>query len=382
VSSVHRITRSPYWVCFYTDHTGRRRAKSTGTDNRRDAVRVCNEVQALEDKARAGGLTAENAQRVITSKVAELMELQGTPLPQGTIREHFESWFAAFEGERKSGTVERYRTVKNRFLKWLGARADKPLPTLRPTDVQAYRDAIAPELSGSTVNTHLKVLRVCLKRAVKLGVFERNPASVVDNLDAGDRHKRRPFTLAELRKILGTASADWKTAVLFGLYTGLRLSDIAGLTWANLDLESGELTVKTQKTGRVQILPLAGPLAAHIATLRGSDDPKAPLTPSLHDRNVSGLSNEFFELMANVGLVESRGEHRAKKEGRSQRRQQSELTFHSLRHTATSLLKRAGVSAAVVMDIIGHESEAISQNYTHVDSDTKRAALEKLPDLT
>jgi hypothetical protein len=35
--------------------------------------------------------------------------------------------------------------------------------------------------------------------------------------------------------------------------------------------------------------------------------------------------------------------------------------------------------ASVVMDIIGHESEAISAPYTHIDEDTKRRAIAKLP---
>lgn len=64
--------------------------------------------------------------------------------------------------------------------------------------------------------------------------------------------------------------------------------------------------------------------------------------------------------------------------GRSSRRRQSEITFHSLRHTATSLLKRAGVSNAMAMDLIGHDSEAVSRNYTHIDDATKRKALNKL----
>jgi integrase len=67
--------------------------------------------------------------------------------------------------------------------------------------------------------------------------------------------------------------------------------------------------------------------------------------------------------------------------GHSQRRTVSEISFHSLRHTATSLLKNAGVSAAVAMDIIGHESEAINRHYTHIEAATKRAALRKLPKL-
>jgi hypothetical protein len=54
-------------------------------------------------------------------------------------------------------------------------------------------------------------------------------------------------------------------------------------------------------------------------------------------------------------------EERSKDEtgnGRSRRRVINEVSFHSLRHTATSLLKNAGVSEAVAMDIIGHESKA------------------------
>ena len=67
--------------------------------------------------------------------------------------------------------------------------------------------------------------------------------------------------------------------------------------------------------------------------------------------------------------------------GRAQRRMVSEISFHSLRHTATSLLKNAGVPEAVAMDIIGHESEAISRHYTHIESRAKRSALNKLPKL-
>jgi hypothetical protein len=53
-----------------------------------------------------------------------------------------------------------------------------------------------------------------------------------------------------------------------------------------------------------------------------------------------------------------------------------------LRHTATSLLKNAGVSEAVARHIIGHESAPISRHYTHIDESSKRKALAKLPDVT
>ncbi len=59
----------------------------------------------------------------------------------------------------------------------------------------------------------------------------------------------------------------------------------------------------------------------------------------------------------------------------------SELSFHSLRHNTRSRLKKAGVPESVVRDIIGHESELVRRNYTHVDDETKRKAIRNLPDI-
>ena len=73
------------------------------------------------------------------------------------------------------------------------------------------------------------------------------------------------------------ADEEWRGMILFGLYTGQRLGDIATLTKQNLDLESKEVRLTTGKTGRRQILPLAGPLLKFVKTLPASDDPAACL---------------------------------------------------------------------------------------------------------
>jgi len=59
-------------------------------------------------------------------------------------------------------------------------------------------------------------------------------------------------------------------------------------------------------------------------------------------------------------------------------RDRNAVSFHSLRHTATSLLKAAGVSESFARDIIGHESAQISRLYTHVEDDAKRAAARQI----
>lgn len=384
MATVHRLPGKPNWICFYTDRHGKRRCKSTLTRNKREAERICTKVQSIEDQARTGNITEEKARRVIERVVGEIMAESGAPVERKTVREHFTSWLKAFHAEQSEGTFIRYQGVVKSFLDFLGGKASGNLAALQARDVEQYRDHMKDIVAPSTVNTHLKVIRVGLEKAVKQGIFDRNPARLVDNLDTSERHERRAFTLPELKKLLAVCGDDWKTAVLVGIYTGLRLGDIQSLTWANLDLQANELTIRTQKTGRVQILPIAKPLLHHIEALPAGDDPKAPLCPSFQDKTVSWLSNQFYEIMASAGLVQSRGDHQKKegKKGRGARRQLSAISFHALRHTATSLLKNAGVSDVVARDIVGHESAAVSRNYTHIDSDTKRQALDKLPDVT
>jgi len=86
--------------------------------------------------------------------------------------------------------------------------------------------------------------------------------------------------------------------------------------------------------------------------------------------------------MGAAGLVAPRS-HKAPKEKkrRNARRNVSEISFHALRHTAVSLLKSAGVSDAIARDLAGHESAEISRLYTHIDQDTKRSAVNKLPEI-
>ena len=92
------------------------------------------------------------------------------------------------------------------------------------------------------------------------------------------------------------------------------------------------------------------------------------------------LSNQFYEILADAGLVPTRT-HQKAASGRSARRAFNELGFHSLRHTATSVMKNAGISSAIVEDIVGHDSSAISAHYTHIDDDAKRRAITAMPDL-
>jgi hypothetical protein len=51
-------------------------------------------------------------------------------------------------------------------------------------------------------------------------------------------------------------------------------------------------------------------------------------------------------------------------------------------NSAVTMLKAAGVSDFIAREIVGHESAAVSRQYTHLTTDDKRAAMQRLPDVT
>lgn len=342
---------------------------------------ICDKIGKGAKQARKRSLTPDRARQIVERAVAELLEETGDALPYSTTREFFKSWLVEKENEGASSTLARYKGIVDRFLEFLDHKADKSLSHVTVEDIAAFRDSISDTVSSGTTNTYLKVLRVVFTRAMRRELIAKNPALLVSKLSTRDRHERRAFKLEELKKLLEVADAEWRTMILMGIYTGQRLGDIAALDWGNIDLQRSEITLTTQKTGRTQIIPLAKPLLKHLEGIAGSDVPDAPLCPSLVGNGPSWLSNQFYDLMTKAKLVPART-HQKAKEGRDKRRTLHALSFHALRHTATSLLKNAGVSDAIARDIIGHESAAISKSYTHIDEATKRKAIGKMTDVT
>ena len=135
------------------------------------------------------------------------------------------------------------------------------------------------------------------------------------------------------------------------------------------------------------VIPIGAPFFAYLKK-HFPEDPDAPIFPKAagEKRAADGesrrLSAQFHALLVKAGLVKSRPKDKNSGKGHSVKRTVSELTFHSLCHNTTSWLKRAGVPESVVRDIIGHESELVSREYTHLDDETKRKAIRNLPDLS
>ncbi len=301
-------------------------------------------------------------------------------MPGSTARDFFKTWIANKERETAESTARHYRDHVHKFIAALDKKADCDLNDITRADVIAFRDDLHKRLRATSANQAVKVVRMALKDALIAELVDRNVAVGIKRAKhRGEINARRPFTIPELKKIVKAADDEWKGMILFGLYSGQRLRDIANLTWQNLDLDSNELAFVSGKTGRRMAFPLQR--RCNVTSQNFGDDPEQPLFPRAFNTKRTGtLSNDFYDIMADAGLVESRN-HRGNGRGRSSARAFNAIGFHALRHTATSLMKNAGISPAIVQDIIGHDSPAISAQYTHIDEAAKRKALNAMPDL-
>jgi integrase len=380
MASIARRRTSRYWTCFFRDEHGRQHAISTKTDDKRLALVICQEFE----KAAKVKRIRQQVQRTL-DRLHEL--ISGERIARTTLREYASGrWLMGKKHETRASTLEFYRKSVAKALEFFKVRADLPLTELTHDDVLAYRSYLAETVSPKTANHNLKTLKMICKAARRDGLLTDDPAEFVSGVkqSAPSAAARRAFTREELEKVLGHCDAEWRSMVLFGLYLGQRLGDIATLDWSAIDRERNEIRITPGKTpGKMLILPLAKPLQKHIASITptaGPIHPRGAAIVQAHGRSAL-LSNQFSDLLARAGLRPYQP-HTSQGKGRGARRTANALSFHSLRHTTVSWLRDAGVPRSVAMGFAGHSSPAINQQYTHVGNESLRRAADSLPDLT
>ncbi|MBI3869297.1 MAG: tyrosine-type recombinase/integrase [Verrucomicrobia bacterium] len=410
MASIWKHPNSPFYAACFGVVVGqslRQLKLTTGTADRKLARRVADELEEA-----AGGRRSTDQ---IKSFIASIQDLRtrrlvhhafdsalrkstGSGLENKTTGAYLQGWLARSKGEVAPATHERYASTVDALLASLGGLADQDIGKVQVADIARFRDEQSQRLARATAGLMLKIIRIAFGAAEVDGLVPRNVARLVklpkrSKAERADvQRKRRAFSVEELRTILSHCNAEWCSIVMFGIYTGARLGDLATLTWQNVDLTAQEIRFmprKSESREQTVVVPMADTLRAHIESLPAGDDPRQPIHPRAFaivqkQGRVGQLSNQFQVILSNAGLAERRT-HRAKEDkpkDASERRRKSDVSFHCLRHTHVSLLKNAGVSDAIARDLVGHESGEISRMYTHIDERTKRDAVNKLPTLS
>ncbi len=401
--SLHRSKKSQYWHCSYYDaQAGKWRLRSTKSADEKEALAVCLRFEALSAGAvdaplvvpqeGSGELVEAGIRLIQIAKQGELSEATArefvnrvlkasgqSGIAGETVGAFLDHWLAGKTLSKATHTAQRYGTTVESFKKSLGRRVHVPLSAVTVRDVENFRDSRLLEISNTTVGYDLKILRTAFGAARKQGMIQSNPAEAVE-IPKGRSHKRDAFSIAEVQTILASVDdVEWKTAILFGAYAGLRLGDAVGLEWSNIDFSNALLRFEVMKTKRTEELPLHPVLEAHLLKIRGKGRGKGRICPRLSRQRVpggSGLSQQFANILAAAGIDrQSRGRDESKSRGR----QFSGKSFHSLRHGFVSALANAGVAPEVRQKLSGHNDADTHGKYTHLELETLRQAIRSIP---
>lgn len=377
MASITRRRGSKVWTAFFRDEHGRQHCISTGTADKRLALTTAQEYEKASKQKRTF--------RQIQKTLDHLQELiTGEPVARLSLREYAASWLKGKKDKTASSTLDFYSKSVSKMLEFFKVKSNMPITELRREDLIGYRAHLAETLAPKTATHHLKCCKMLLKAALRDGLIPENPAEFV----TGVKHEsggsiKRPFTRDELGRVLAVCDQEWRSMVLFGLYIGQRLSDIARLRWFDIDLRRGEIRLTTSKTDRVMVLPIAPPLRKHIESLEMAEGAIHPRAFEIvkSNKRAALLSNQFSDILAQAGLRAYQPHHVSQGKGRGGRRTANALTFHSLRHTCTSWLHEAGVPQSVAKSFVGHDSAASNQIYVTVGDKALRDAADLLPDV-
>jgi len=375
MASLTKHPKSPFWTACFAGRDGRQMKRSTKSTDKRDALRIAIELEEVEKQARQGTLTTTQLKKVL-NEVAE--KVNGDSLATPSVEAYFKDWLSGVGARNSEATLERYGHSVKVFLECLGAKAQKPLTSVTPSDIEAFLNA---RLNGGsapkTAIVDVKTLKIAFKRAEAYGVILKNPVSAV-RLPKNESSERDVFTQEEVQKLVDAApGVDWQTLILLGYFVGARLSDCVRLQWENVRPTDGVIVYQQQKTGKKVIVPMHYHIIEHLNHLStfGTDGFLCPKLAAKGPGGKHGLSESFKRIVIKAGIdpmiVQGKGS-----------RNFTKRTFHSLRHSFNSALANAGVSEEVRMKLTGHSSKAMNAGYTHLEMGALKNAVTSLPLFT
>ncbi len=308
-----------------------------------------------------------------------------------TTNELMITWLDGFERERvKPRTYSRYRgLIVRHILPALGGMAVDDLGRRQISEFLAEHRAGGNlrggnSLSATSTNLMLTVLNSALSYACDMEIISDNPC---------DRIRRAPspptrvkaFTREEQIRLERTIT-DSCDRRLFGvricLYTGLRIGELLGLEWQNVDLEKGvlhiEKTVYREKNavGEWQLFVDRPKTAA--------SDRMVPLPDYLAEElrdYKAGAQSEFVIENKKAGRMSIRS-YQYLFERLTEKAEVRKLNFHALRHTFATRALECGMDIKTLSELMGHKNATITLNrYAHSMLDTKITAMNKLEKL-
>ena len=292
----------------------------------------------------------------------------------------------------KPGTRANYKQHIDQFIAPI--LGNIYITDLRPVHCQDFvvqikkPSADGKQRTAKTINNIIATLSSMLDSAVRLELIATNPASRLEKPKVVKKAIKVVEKASQAELITAIESSDYKHIHLLGLHTGARISEILGLRWSRVNLETGEIIIDAQlqrqrkgvteraiastKTENVRTVIVPDFVVCMLKDVKRTQAEQR-LKAGEHWCNELGLvftradgspmphttiSNDFKRIAVAIG--------------------KPDLSFHALRHTYATDEIASGTDPKTVADTLGHSTVAMTLDvYAAASTDAKRAAAKR-----
>lgn len=283
-----------------------------------------------------------------------------------------ESYVGYLAGRKlRPRAIETYLKTMRRYADWLGDE-----PTVASVDVDSigrYQAARGGK-AAATIAKDLSAIRSYTRWCIRAGLRLDDPTLDIEwpkriepipralklrELRLLDQVLDMPLPLLDSKARFVIARN--KRAILLMWYAGLRASEVPSLDWRDVDLDTGELTVRNGKGGKDRGVAIHRRLLANLAETPENKQ----IGAVCGHRNGTPISYKSMPHIFGPRYLGSFGLN---------------ISAHMLRHTFAVQLLRAGADIRQIQVQMGHASLETTQRYLALDFDDKKKAIDKLPD--
>lgn len=289
-------------------------------------------------------------------KTERTLDVQGSRLGVSRKRKNnplLTDAFMMYAEKRGKEKVTTY-TATLRYLK--GYDPKVRVGAISPQWAERLVKSLYDKFKQGTARIYASRIKGALAWCFSEGMIARNPFDQVV-LSAPTESERQYLTSDELRKMV---DADFDEQVrkpfLFSCLTGMRISDIMRLTWANIEEDGGRwrAVIRMKKTKRMLYVEINDSAKALMGERRKGEDKVFEITTTDYRLNL-----QLARWTAIAGV-------------------QKHITFHCARHTFATMLLSNGVDIYTTSKLLGHTNIATTQIYARIIDKKRRDAIDLL----
>ena len=273
-----------------------------------------------------------------------------------TVRELLERFEREHASRRKATRF--YGPIIARFIDEFG---DRTLAEITPAILNQWKARRSNEVSSSSVNRALAVLRCAFNLAIREWEWCRDNPVVRIKREKEPPGRDRWLSAEEEGRVLQAAPPWLQEIIAFAVNTGMRQGEILSLRWPSVDLFRRVLVVEKSKNGEKRTVPI-------------NETVMELLKEKSRLRSISG----DFVFHSEAGTARDQANIRHRFNVALKISGISDFRFHDLRHTFATRLVQAGVDVYKVQRLLGHKTPAMTQRYAHHSTESLRDGVEVL----